>query len=30
LRDIILSLVAAAHTKFFVLHTSPQETQNSL
>jgi hypothetical protein len=30
LREIILILVAGAHAKFFVLHTSSQETQNSL
>jgi hypothetical protein len=29
LREIILILVAGAHAKFFVLHTSSQETQNS-
>jgi hypothetical protein len=30
LREIILILVAGAHAKFFVLHPSSQETQNSL
>ena len=29
LREIILILVAGANPKFFVLHTSSQETQNS-
>jgi len=29
LREIILILIAGAHAKFFVLHTSSQETQNS-
>jgi hypothetical protein len=29
LREIILILLAGAHAKFFVLHTSSQETQNS-